>query len=191
MKAKIKFVMHDRIEYIFNVEGTSQKDFYIAGLNQLNNIFNEDQSACKIIENWGTECVDKDGKPIPGKDKEDGIAARSTLQKVRFDLLPVAPIVEVIKVLTFGAYHYGNHNWQAGFSWSRCIGAASRHFYKWCLGEELDDESRLHHLAHVIANCLFLLHYVMSSTGTDDRQKASPAFVTELFKPINAEKKEV
>jgi len=176
--------MQDRSEYEFDVEGDNQQDWYAIGLEKLENelaIINGPPSTY-LIETWRTiPEVDE-----PGKDKTDGIATRSSLQKVRFDLIPIAPLVEVAKVFSFGAYHYGDRNWEAGFSWSRCIGSVWRHFTKWLLGEELDDESGLNHLAHVIVNVLFLMQYTFTKKGVDDRQKMDSTFITKLFTSINA-----
>lgn len=191
MRVKVLFRMKDRSEYEFVVEGDGQSEFYDLAIiklrEKLTNVLDTIRPLPEIrnlIESWRTIV---ESETMPGKDKADGVAVRSPLQKIRFDLLPVAPLTEVAKVFTFGAYQYGDRNWEEGFSWSRCIGSVWRHFMKWCLGEDLDDESGLHHLAHVIANCLFLLQYTIANKGKDDRQKAAPEFVTMLFQPINAE----
>lgn len=194
MRAKVIFRMKDRSEHTITVEGDMQQDFYDAAKVKLDELLAKraDESVqdgiaqaagWAEIESWRT--IPEAGGP--GRDKKDGIATRSPLQKVRFDLLPIAPLVEVAKVFTFGAYNYGDRNWEEGFSWSRCIGSIWRHFTKWLLGEDRDDESGLHHLAHVIANCLFLMQYAITGRGTDDRQKASAEFTHELFQPINAD----
>ncbi len=193
MQAKVVFRMKDRSEHGFVVDGDNQYEIRGLAMDQLEeklamiSIPVDDAGAVfsgwNVIETWR---VILEASGTPAVDKTDGIAVRSPLQKVRFDLLPVAPLVEVAKVFAFGAYRYGDRNWEEGFSWSRCIGAALRHFYKWCLGENNDDESGLHHLAHTIVNCMFLLQYTITNKGTDDRQKASPDFIAAIFKPINA-----
>lgn len=191
MQAKVTFRMANRNEYTFTVEGSTQTDFYDVAKRLLDDklVFLADTMPSGVppseffeIESWHTTLEEKG---MPGKDKADGIATRSPLQKLRFDLIPVAPLTEVAKVFTFGAYLYGDRNWEEGFSWSRCIGSIWRHFTKWLLGEDLDDESKLHHLAHVIANCLFLLQYTFTGKGIDDRQKASAEFVIQRFQPID------
>ena len=195
MQAKVTFKMANRSEYTFTVEGNTQTDFYdvakcllddklafLADECQNSAIGELPSNGWDIVESWQTILEEKG---IPGKDKADGIATRSPLQKLRFDLIPIAPLTEVVKVFTFGAYLYGDRNWEEGFSWSRCIGSIWRHFTKWLLGEDLDDESKLHHLAHVIANCLFLLQYTFTGKGIDDRQKASVEFIIQRFQPVN------
>jgi len=189
MKAKIKFLMGNRDEYIFNVEADTQAEIYKKGVTKLNKVLqreygNRKQPSNRFHEIDSFHIFPKDD--VPG-DKADNIAVRSPLQKLRFDLLPFGPLTEVVKVLTFGAYNYGDRNWEAGFSWSRCIGSTFRHFIKWCLGEDKDDESGLNHLAHTIANLLFLLQYTITNKGVDDRQKMPLDKITDLFYPINAE----
>lgn len=91
--------------------------------------------------------------------------------KVRLDLLPVEALTEIAKVLTFGANKYAAHNWRKGFVWSRTVAALLRHFYAWLRGEDNDPETGLSHMAHVGCNVLFLLTFILTKTGTDDRFK--------------------
>ena len=191
MKAEVLFRMRDRAEYVFIVEGGSQHNFYDVAKRLLDEklamLADVVPGTAPIeffqVESWRTFPEEED---TPGKDKTDGVAVRSPLQKLRFDLIPFAALTEVVKVFTFGAYHYGDRNWEEGFSWSRCIGSIWRHFGQWCLGEDRDSESHLHHLAHVVANCLFLIQYSFTGKGVDDRQKASPEAIVQLFQPVDA-----
>lgn len=92
--------------------------------------------------------------------------------KPRYDLLPVASIREVVRVLTKGSEKYDDHNWRKGFIWSRPYAAAQRHLNAWWDGENLDVEWGISHLAHAICNLLFLLEFELTKTGTDDRYKS-------------------
>jgi hypothetical protein len=77
--------------------------------------------------------------------------------KDRWDLLPLEPIREVVKVFTFGASKYGQDQWQKLDNFEeRYYAAALRHLSAWRLGEKLD-QSGLHHLAHCAWNILALL----------------------------------
>jgi len=91
--------------------------------------------------------------------------------KPRTDLLPTAPLLAIAGVLGFGANKYAAHNWRAGFSYSRLIGAALRHILAYNDGEDKDPESGLSHLAHAGCCILFLLEQEAKGTGTDDRFK--------------------
>ncbi len=89
--------------------------------------------------------------------------------KVPLELLPFESLIEVGKVLAFGAQKYGRYNWRQGMEWTRLVGAILRHLSAWMLGEDKDPESGLSHLAHAGCGILFLLAYELKSIGTDDR----------------------
>lgn len=78
--------------------------------------------------------------------------------KDRWDLLPLWPVEQVVKVLTFGAAKYGPNNWQLVEGRAdRYFAATMRHLTRWRLGESNDPESGLSHLAHAACCVLFLL----------------------------------
>lgn len=87
-------------------------------------------------------------------------------------LLPIEALIEVGKVMTFGATKYQAHNWRLGFKFSRVSSAALRHLFAWIAGEDKDPETGLSHLAHAAACVLFLLTYTLQNTGVDDRHTA-------------------
>jgi len=89
--------------------------------------------------------------------------------KPAMDLLPAFPLIEVAKVLEFGAKKYGRFNWMKGMKWSRLTSATLRHIMKWNNGEDVDEESNIHHLAHAACNILFLLDYAYRHADLDDR----------------------
>lgn len=93
--------------------------------------------------------------------------------KPRMELLPTAPLVEIAKVLSFGAEKYSPHNWRGGFDYSRLVGATLRHLTAWNDGEDKDEESGISHLAHAGCCILFLLEQEAKGTGTDDRHKGA------------------
>lgn len=85
---------------------------------------------------------------------------KDDLGKLRFDLLPAAPVQEIVKVLTFGCAKYGPNNWQnVEDPIERYYAAAMRHLNAWRLGERNDPESGIHHLAHAGCSVLFLLWF--------------------------------
>ena len=92
-------------------------------------------------------------------------------EKIRVDLLPVKPVLEIAKVFTFGANKYADRNWEKGLKWGRVYGAALRHLFYWFLGEDKDPESGLSHLAHAGCNIMFLLEYANTHPELDDRPK--------------------
>lgn len=77
--------------------------------------------------------------------------------KPRLALVPPSLIMEVGKVLTFGAAKYTPNNWRLMEDTESTISAIDRHFCAWKSGEDLDPESGLSHLSHMATNIAFLL----------------------------------
>lgn len=89
--------------------------------------------------------------------------------KTEFHLLPLDGITELGKVYTFGAKKYAPRNWERGMLWSRCYNSLLRHLYAYWGGERSDQETGLHHMAHVAWNAIALLVYSLRGVGVDDR----------------------
>jgi hypothetical protein len=78
--------------------------------------------------------------------------------KPRYELLPVGPIEETVKVLTCGAKKYDDFNWAKVKPFRpRYYAAAIRHIFAWWRGETNDPETGLHHLAHAMCCLIFLM----------------------------------
>lgn len=100
-------------------------------------------------------------------------AQKHDTEKVRLDLMPVRPILELGKVLTYGGHKYGDRNWEKGLLWSRPYAAALRHLFAWFGGETTDPETGLNHLAHAMCNMAFLLEYAETHPELDDRPESA------------------
>ena len=94
-----------------------------------------------------------------GFQKDDGA-------KAPLEMLPFDALVEVAKVMHFGAYlaprpdgtkGYGRDNWRLCTDPARYEGAELRHFQKVQGGELHDKDSSLRHRAHKACNALFAL----------------------------------
>lgn len=86
--------------------------------------------------------------------------------KTEWDLLPLGPVEEVVKVLMHGREKYGRDNWQlVDNPIRRYYAAAQRHLAAFRRAwfdtrdpyDAIDAESHLHHLAHAACCILFLL----------------------------------
>lgn len=100
--------------------------------------------------------------------------------KNRMDLMSPWFIIEMSKVLTYGATKYEEHNWVKGLKYSRCFGAALRHMYAWWSGETNDPETDLHHLAHAACCLMFLLHYETNTLVSYSDYNDKPPFDTSV-----------
>lgn len=78
--------------------------------------------------------------------------------KMRWSLLPLGPLENVVAVLNIGAAKYGAGNWQNLDDFKdRYLDAAMRHIVAWRRGEKLDRDSGLPSLAHAVCCLLFLM----------------------------------
>ena len=77
--------------------------------------------------------------------------------KLEYGLLPPYALQETVKVLTFGAQKYERNNWiHVDDGIRRYFDALQRHVWAWKMGENIDPESGLHHLAHAMCCLMFL-----------------------------------
>lgn len=93
--------------------------------------------------------------------------------KLRWSLLPIDALEEVVKVLEFGASKYGPNQWRElpEFEWVRILDALERHLNKLKRGIDRDDESGLLEAAHMTCNALFILEMMIHKLGRDNRFK--------------------
>jgi hypothetical protein len=92
------------------------------------------------------------------------------VKEARFDLIPADALWELARVFGRGAKKYAERNWERGYNWGFSYGALQRHLNKFWMGEEIDEESGLPHLAHAAWHCLVLLAFCLRKKGKDDRR---------------------
>lgn len=103
------------------------------------------------------------------KSKKDAVKASQTATtggrkfdggKPRYGLLPPLAMKATAEVLTFGAEKYEPDNWKhVPESKTRYFDALERHVWAWKMGETMDPESGLHHLAHALCCLMFLYEH--------------------------------
>ena len=91
--------------------------------------------------------------------------------KPRMDLLDTCALVEVARVMTFGAKKYGDHNWRGGLTYGRLVAAALRHIFAFLAGEDNDPETGISHIAHAMCCLMMLLWHIKHRKDCDDRFK--------------------
>ena len=104
--------------------------------------------------------------------------------KLRMELVPIKPLMELAKVYTNGAAKYhlydenGNitedasDNWRKGMSWRKTIGAVKRHIAHWERGEDVDPDPKMKgtlHLANAAWGLFTLIEYYKIAPEYDDR----------------------
>lgn len=101
--------------------------------------------------------------------------------KLPLHLVPSTAIAFASLAHLEGACKYGRFNWRsAGVRSSIYVDALERHISRWFNGEDLDNDSGLHHLAHASACINILIDSMVCGKLEDDRPPAAP--VGDLIK---------
>lgn len=83
---------------------------------------------------------------------------------------PPAAMLYMALAFMDGAYKYGAYNWRSKkVTASIYVDAAMRHLQAWFDGEELAEDSKLPHLAHVLACVAILVDAKENAVLVDDR----------------------
>ena len=91
--------------------------------------------------------------------------------KPRMNLLPPKAIMEVAKVLTFGAEKYDAENWRKlDDLQNRYTAGALRHIFAHMDGEKDDPESNISHLAHALCCLLFKLEIELENAQIKEEE---------------------
>jgi hypothetical protein len=128
-----------------------------------------DRSESKVRYS-GRRCATCGFWPCEHSQEPGGVKQDSA--KVPLELIPYDALLEVAKVLDFGAKKYAARNWEQGISVSRVFAACMRHAWALFLGEDDDPETGLSHAAHLACEALFWLAFIVRKTpGVDDRPR--------------------
>ena len=73
----------------------------------------------------------------------------------------------MIEVLEYGATKYAPKNWQKGLDRTEVLESLQRHVCKLFDGEEIDAESGLHHIGHIMCNAMFYSYFTFVKKEED------------------------
>lgn len=102
--------------------------------------------------------------------------AKFDTDKPPLALIPSEALIEISKVLKFGADKYGVNNWRKDghcTSFSRTYSSIQRHLLAWNAGEDIDPESGCSHLTHATTQLIILMIHQMEHPEVDDRYSAT------------------
>lgn len=111
--------------------------------------------------------------------------------KVQLELIPWDAVHMVARVMTQNVGKYPARNWEKGMSWSRHVGSAFRHLIAHMMGETIDPESKLPHLAMFATRALMLLTSQIRGIGTDDTQTCVPAIKSSYWAAFSEDLKKI
>lgn len=99
------------------------------------------------------------------------LANRYNDGKVDFTYVLSAPksLEGLARVYEFGAKKYARDNWKRGLSYMTLIASLMRHLLKFISGENLDEESKLPHVSHILWNAQILSEMYYTRKDMDDR----------------------
>ena len=94
---------------------------------------------------------------------------KQTEGKLDMSLLPLRALIEVAQVFHYGSLKYSRSNWLKGLRLYELRQAQKRHEGKFDLGQQIDTESGLFHLAHKACLALMELElYLQNNLLGDD-----------------------
>lgn len=102
------------------------------------------------------------------------VGVKFDADKPDMSLLSSVALVELTKVLDFGAKKYAPHNWRKGIVTTRLLAACLRHTFAYLRGESVDPETGLSHMAHAMCCCMFILELSLTKPEFDDRHVVVP-----------------
>lgn len=97
-------------------------------------------------------------------------------KKVPVGLVPPALVIGAAEALADGARKYGAYNWRdIAIQLSVYIEAIERHTLAFKDGEDLAQDSLIHHVKHIAAGCAIILDAAGHGSLIDDRKKGPGA----------------
>jgi len=111
--------------------------------------------------------IDEENKPVDANPK-----TLAALNKARCSDVPPVAFFALGAAMSDGAKKYGRYNWRdTGVTASVFYDALMRHLQDWYNGESYAEDSKIHHLAHLMAGAAILLDAEKSGVLKDDRAK--------------------
>lgn len=114
--------------------------------------------------------------------------------KLAMSMVPFTALAHWASAHMEGNVKYGRFNWRAvGVRSSIYIDAAMRHLMKYTDGEDKDPDTRVHHLASVMACCAIIIDAEACGKLTDDRPPSAPTseLVDKTLREVSEHLKEL
>ena len=110
--------------------------------------------------------------------------------KVGLSSVPMGPIFALAVAMAEGGRKYGKHNYRyLGCKHSTYFDAAVGHLVSWWEGEDIDEESGVHHLIKALASIVVMYDSILCGNDNDDRPirypKPVPLRINDVIKALN------
>jgi hypothetical protein len=103
----------------------------------------------------------------------------AALKKARLSDVPPVALFALGAAMSDGADKYGRFNYRdTSATASVFYDAILRHLTDWYSGEDYADDSKVHHLGHIMASCAILLDTMRNGNFNDDRDTRQPESIS-------------
>lgn len=86
-------------------------------------------------------------------------ALRYNQGKLKWSMVHFKSLEPMVKVLMYGANKYSRDNWKKGLDRQEILDSMQRHLAALIDGQEIDPESQLEHIGHLMCNCMFYSYF--------------------------------
>jgi len=118
---------------------------------------------------------EENNKPV-----DSNLKTLAALNKPRLSDVPPVALFALGAAMSNGKDKYGRFNWrETGTTSSVFYDAMQRHLAQWYSGEDFAEDSKVHHLAHIMASCAILMDSEYQGSLQDDRDFNSPIPLTK------------
>lgn len=108
------------------------------------------------------------------KPVDANLKTAAALNKPRLSDVPPVALFALGAAMSNGKDKYGRFNWRdTGTTSSVFYDAMQRHLAQWYSGENFAEDSKVHHLGHIMASCAILMDSEFQGSLNDDRQHNS------------------
>lgn len=90
---------------------------------------------------------------------EESRGSRDNNGKPKWALVDFNALLPLVAALEYGMGKYGRDNWTLGLDRLEIIESMLRHVFALLRGENIDSESGVKHIGHVMANAMFLSYF--------------------------------
>lgn len=118
-------------------------------------------------------------KKVPRKLADNNVKTAAAAGKPTLSAVPPVALLALGAAMQDGANKYGKFNWRTtAVTASVFYDALHRHLLDWYNGEDFASDSKIHHLAHLMAGCAIILDATAAGVFKDDRDKTYPKSVS-------------
>ena len=86
-------------------------------------------------------------------------AKRFNTGKPKWHLVHMKSLTPLVRVMEFGATKYDERNWMKPMNTTELLNSLQRHLNELMDDNEIDEESKQHHIGHIMANAMMYSYH--------------------------------